>query len=373
MKKKAFLVGFILLLLIAIPATVFLVQRQQELRSRAEPATTVSFEPATKTVAIDETFSLNVLMDTGANSLSNAEIHLTFDPAKLQATEIKPGSFMPHRLVDSTPNNTTGRASIFVDTLSEGAGPDSVPFTKKSNGPKPVVVITFKAKAETGATPTNVGFAPETKAFGETAGTLEPTSVILTPSLSNVARITITAVIATPTPTVGPGTPTPTPGPNKTPVCNSLTASPTQGPAPLTVTLTANASDQNNDIVSALFTFGDGQTQTVDKNIGLSGSIQVSHVYQSAGNVTAQAIVRDRDGATSTACTAALTILATGTPTPTGIGGPQPTATPTPTGGTATPTAIPTIPVTGDITPTNILTLAGVALVIIGAVLLFAL
>lgn len=367
MRKKAFVIGFLLLLLIAIPVTVFLVQRQQELRSRAEPATTITFDPTSKSVKTNDSFSVNVVMDTAVNSVATAEIYITFDAGKLNVIELKPGSFMPHALVEPTFDNNSGTGFIAVDTLSADASPSDVPFTKRSDGPKPVAVITFKAKAETGSTPTTVGFSQQTKAFGETSGTLEPTSLILTSSLANVSKITISAVVTT--------TPTPTPGiigTNKPPVCNSLTASPATGSAPLTVTLTANASDQDNDILSALFTFGDGQTQTVDKNIGQTGSIQVSHVYQNVGSASTQAIVRDRDGAVSTACANTITVAA-GTITP-GVGGAvTPTPTPLAAGSTATPTAVPTIPVTGDITPTTLLTIAGAALVVIGAILFFAL
>lgn len=362
MKKKAFLVGFIILLLVAIPVTLFLVQKQQELRTRAEPATTITFDPTTTTVGINDTFNLNVVLNTGPNSVSTAEIHLTFDPAKLEATRIVAGSFMPHAIVESTPDNTAGRAFIAVDTLGAGAGTSDVPFTKQSTGPQPVAVITFKAKAETGTAPTQIGFSQETKAFGETSGTLEPTSVIITSSLSNTARVTIGAAGPTPTPTRGPI------GQNKPPTCNSLTAAPASGTAPLSVTLTANGSDQDNDILAALFTFGDGQTQNVDKNIGQTGSIQVTHVYPNTGSIAAQAVMRDRDGAVSAACTTTIAIgvaTASATPTPR-IGGGQ----------TATPTAAPTtasIPVTGDITPTTIFAIAGTAFVVIGTLLFFAL
>lgn len=372
MNKKAFLVGFIILLLVAIPATLFLVQKQQELRTRAEPATTIAFDPTTTTVGVNDTFTVNVAINTGANSVSTAEIHLTFDPAKLEATRIVAGSFMPHAIVESTPDNTAGRAFIAVDTLGAGAGNTDVPFTKQSSGPQPVAVITFRAKAETGTTGTQVGFGQETKAFGETSGTLEPTSVITTSSLSNTARVTIGAAGLTPTPTTGAGTPTPTrtTGQNKPPTCNSLTAAPASGNAPLAVTLTANGSDQDNDILAALFTFGDGQTQNVDKNIGQTGSIQITHVYPNAGSIAAQAVMRDRDGVVSATCTTTIAIgvaTASATPTP-GIGGGQ-TATPS---STIAPTTAP-IPVTGDITPITIFTIAGTALVVIGAILLFAL
>lgn len=365
MKKKAFLIGFLVLLLAAIPATVFLVQRQQEIRSRAAPASTIAFDPATKQARVNDAFNLNITLDTGVNRVATAEISLTFDPQKLTVTKLEPGSFMPHQLAEPVIDNTVGTAFIAIDTLSSGASSTDVPLTKQSQGSQPIAVVTLRAKAETGATPTQVGFSQATKAFGETAGTLEPTSLILTSTLGNVARITITAVSTTPTPTGGV-TPSPTPtgaaGVNRLPVCNSLNLAPATGPAPLTVTLTANASDQDNDIVSTLFTFGDGQTQNVDKNIGLSGSFQVTHIYQNAGTLTPQAIVKDRDGGTSSACTANLTVS--------GIGGATPSATPK--AGTS-PTPVPTIPVTGDITPTTIFAVAGAALVILGAILFFAL
>lgn len=368
--KRALLIGSILILLIAIPVGVYLVRRQQELRLRAAPATTISFEPATKTVRVDETFSLNVMLDTGVNSAATAEVHIGFDVTKLTATEIRAGSFMPHALVTSTPDNTQGRAFIAVDTLPADASSESVPRTKRSDGPKPIAVVTFKGKVETGASPSQVRFLPETTAFGETAGTLEPTNLILSASLANAARITVSAQTVGPTPT-----PTGAAPQNRPPSCNSLTAVPATGRTPLTVTLTANASDQDNDVVSALFTFGDGQTQTVDKNVGRSGSIQVSHVYQSIGNLTAQAIVRDNNGAVSAACTTTVSITSgTGgaAATPSGTSdvpsaGGQPIATATPISTTQK------IPVTSDIEPTKVLSIVGGVLLLIGTLLFFAL
>lgn len=378
MRKKFFLVGFILLLLVAVPVTVFLVQREQKIRIGAAPTTTLSFDMPTRSVNVNETFALNILMNTQTNSVGNAEIHIKFDPDKLTALTMQGGTFMPSVIGEAKIDNNAGTASIFVVTPLVGG----VPLTQKSDGPQPVTAINFKAKAETGTTPTTVSFSPETKAFGETGGTLEPTSLIIASSLSNVAQITIGAAAAagttpTPTPTLPPGvtptptptgtttpTPTPTSAPgakNKAPDCNSLTASPDKGNIPLTVTLTANANDQNDDVTSATFTFGDGQTQTVDKNIGQSGSFQVTHVYQNTGTIKPQAIVKDINGAASDACTDTLTIAAAGTTT----GGEVATA--------ATPTPVAAIPTTADFTPTAALTLGGSALLILGVLLLFVL
>lgn len=370
MRKKFFLIGFILLLLIAIPVTVFLVQRQQEIRGRAAPTTTLSFDLPTRSVNVNETFALNIIMDTQTNSVGNAEIHLTFDPIKLTALTMQGGTFMPRIIGEPKIDNNAGTASIFVVTPLVGG----IPITQKSDGPQPVAAINFSAKAETGTTPTTVSFSPETKAYGETGGVLEPTSLIIASSFSNVAQITIGAAVAagvTPTPTPTPTettTPTPTTtARNKAPDCNSLTASPDKGNIPLTVTLTANANDENDDITSATFTFGDGQTQTVDKNIGQSGSYQVTHVYQNTGTIKPQAIVKDINGAASDACIDTITIAAAGaTPTVAAAGGGVAQATPT-------PIPVAAIPTTADITPTAALTLGGAALLILGSLLFFVL
>ncbi len=43
--RKIFLFGFIAVLLIGIPVTLYLVQRQQETRTRAEKSTNLTFTP----------------------------------------------------------------------------------------------------------------------------------------------------------------------------------------------------------------------------------------------------------------------------------------------------------------------------------------
>lgn len=247
MKKKALIIGFVLLLLITIPASVFLVQRQQQLRIKAAPSTTLSFTPPAQSVNVGDTFSLSIMMDTGENSVATAQVRVTFDPAKLTATEIKPGSFMPHALSQTTPDNTAGTAFIVVDTLGADSSPDSIPMTKKSIGAVPVAVITFKAKADTAGAATSVGFGQDTKAIGETSGALEDTSLILSSALSKTARITVTGAVATPTPTTVL-TPTPTAGLTATPT-------PTTGPK-LTVTPVATVPVTGDIAPTSMFAIG---------------------------------------------------------------------------------------------------------------------
>ncbi|MEN3332501.1 MAG: hypothetical protein V7641_1866 [Blastocatellia bacterium] len=72
----------------------------------------------------------------------------------------------------------------------------------------------------------------------------------------------------------------------------SVAATPVSGTAPLNVTFASNATDADGSIVSYNWNFGDGQTA--------SGPAP-SHLYQSAGNFTAQLLVTDNGGATAVA------------------------------------------------------------------------
>ena len=78
---------------------------------------------------------------------------------------------------------------------------------------------------------------------------------------------------------------------NQPPQVN-ITASTTSGIAPVTVGLTANASDPDGSIVAYQWDFGDGQTSTL---------AVTSHIYQTPGAFTAQVTVTDNLGATANA------------------------------------------------------------------------
>ena len=78
-----------------------------------------------------------------------------------------------------------------------------------------------------------------------------------------------------------------------------MTASPTSGPAPLTVNFNGSgSSDPDGDALTWLWTFGDGQTAT-------TSVATTSHPY-TAGNYTASLTVRDSKGATSAPVTVAI-------------------------------------------------------------------
>jgi len=154
---------------------------------------------------------------------------------------------------------------------------------------------------------------------------------------------------ATPTPTTGVSiptvtqTPAPTQKPNELPNCTGLSASPTSGTVPLTVSFTGNGTDRDGKIISFEFTFGDGakETKEIERVYAKDNeSVTVAHTYDKAGSYWASLRVRDNNdewSGTPDACRVKIEVEAK-------IGG-GPTSTPRPTekpGVTRTPTPIPT-------------------------------
>ncbi len=78
---------------------------------------------------------------------------------------------------------------------------------------------------------------------------------------------------------------------NQPPVAGA-SATPTFGPAPLTVAFTGSGSDPDGTIASYAWAFGDGGTSTQQS---------LSHLYQTTGNYTATLTVTDNNGATGSA------------------------------------------------------------------------
>lgn len=168
---------------------------------------------------------------------------------------------------------------------------------------------------------------------------------IPTPTVTPPPGVTPTDTpIPTPTPTLPPGvtptdTPIPTPTPTtppgtpvqpKAPVCDTLTADRnTTGYAPYALTFTGTAHSDATPITKAVFTFGDGQTQTLTQGgtLGtINASVPVSHTYQSIGNYTASVIFYDQNNnntGTTANCQLTMAII---TPPP---GGHNPTIIPT--------------------------------------------
>lgn len=204
MKKIVFVVVAAILLITA-PVIVYFVGNQQDIRSRAAPATTLSFSPSTISAAVDSQFTLNVAINTGTNSVTAVKLVITFDSTKLEATSITNGEFAPK--ITASGVVSSGTASITVAA-------DSTVNPIKGTGT--IAVLRMKGKAGT-TTPVTVKF--DASSFA--SGLSESTNVLTTTGVASVS-ITGSTVVPTPTPTTANSsntliTPTPTAIPTPTP------------------------------------------------------------------------------------------------------------------------------------------------------------
>jgi len=359
--KKLILIGFIVVLLIAIPLTIFILQQQQQTQTQAEQATTLSFEPestATNPVqaGLGQKVSLDVIVDPGVNQnlVSFVRLEIQYDPSKLTPIET---SAETKPFEENTAALTLLEGPVITDgvisaTLSVGVDPTKVIQTRTR-----IATLNFTATEITGDVPTEVVFSTNSQVLSAgasdqanenvLAGSIpayiaiaesgEPTappsgepSVTITPVEEEV---TITSTpsptgtsSATPSPTVSDGTGQ---GTNQAPICEALTSSTTSGVAPFTTTLNVLGSDPDGTVDKATFSFGDGQVQNITEGGGLTTSsvdLPVSHTYTSAGNYQASVVLTDNNGGVSGSdCTIDITVTDS---SGSGSGGTNPTATP---------------------------------------------
>lgn len=392
--KKLILIGFIVVLLVAIPLTIFLLQQQQDTRTQAEQATTLSFEPTSSQASpisaqTGGDVSLDVVVDPGVNQnlVSFVRLEIQYDPSKLAPVEETEGlkPFQENTAALSLLEGPVMTPGSITATLSVGVDPTKVIQTKTT-----IATLNFTAIEATGEIPTEVTFttssqvlsagtgdeanenvlASRVPAFVSISG--EETSPSITPEVpvegeeetptpSIVAEISpIASESVTPTVTGTTGSSN-----NVAPICEGLNAAgATTGVAPFTITLNALGSDSDGTISRATFSFGDGQVQAVTTGGGLGTSaadVSVTHTYETAGDYQASVVFTDSLGGVSSG-TCTLNITAT-----TAATGETETA--------ASPTPIPDSTLL-DTGPEDLFTIAGVAtsvLVVLGALIFFAL
>lgn len=186
--KKVFVILAGLLLIGILPVGIYLVGQRQELKSKAAPATTLAVTPATVAKKAGDTFTMEITIDTGENQVVAAELHVTFDPTKLEAQSINNGTLFTNILASGTVES--GAASITV-----GAANAKEPV----KGAGTVAIIRFKAAAKTDS-PTAVKLAQNTFVGGLGEGAVN-VLVGTTPATVTITEDVQTAS-PTPTPTV---------------------------------------------------------------------------------------------------------------------------------------------------------------------------
>jgi len=317
--KKIFLLGFIIVILIAIPFSVYLAQKRQNITSKATASTTLSFEPVLATAKVGDTVTLNVMLNPGtgtsANQVSFVKLSINFDPAKF--TTLPADSLMPNTSGNTLTNvidtaqydNTVGTAKI---SLSIGADPANAVKTKTK-----IAILKLKATAATAPTNPNITFDfANTQVLSIDNGSQTSDNVLLSTTVP--ATVTVTA-IATPSPT--PTTLAPPPGSggglppsSLAPVCSGLEVNGlTNGTAPYPLTFTATGNAVSGTIAKISFNFGDStEDLTTGGGIGTSTvSGQLSHTYNTPGIYTAYAILTDNSNNLSVqqdSCTKTITI-----------------------------------------------------------------
>lgn len=183
MKKILLLVGSVLLLL-AVPISVYFIGQRQDVRKKAAPATTLSLLPSSISKKVGDKISLEVAIDTGDNQVMVAEVHLVYDPLKLEAQTITNGSAFPNILTSGVVDR--GTASITV-----GAPDQNHPV----KGTGTVAVVTFITLDATDA-PVSIKFASNTIVSGLRENTVNvlvgtsPASVVITKDPNTTVSIT---------------------------------------------------------------------------------------------------------------------------------------------------------------------------------------
>lgn len=214
MDKKTISILVTTLILAAIPLTVYLGQQRQQTVSEAAPATVLSVSPEAVTKEVGDTFTIEITINTGENSVVGVDLDLSFNSSVLECLTISPGGFFddPDELAKNI-DNQTGEIIYSLSSFApkQGAGIlASIEFEATTAG---VSTLIF----DSGTSVAGVG---EDEALQNTVP----------------GSITVTGGDASPTPT-----PTPTPpgqggpGPTSTPTPTPTTSA-SGGPTPTPTT-----------------------------------------------------------------------------------------------------------------------------------------
>jgi len=386
--KKILVIAVILILLIAIPLTLYLLSQQQELRSHAQAASTLSFTPDSSPstpiqAGVGDPIDLDLYVDPGTNLVSIVRLEVQYDDTKLTTATGSGGEAFEKNALDFP---SVREGPIYLDgkmqiTLSIGSD-----LTKPIKARTKIGTLHLMALAKTD-TPTQVLYSTQSQVLSlagpDTGSSDQAGENVLSATTPAIINIADTEPSVTPDPTEEPTSePTPTDAPsptleptalptnvvNQPPVCTTLTANPSEGTAPLNVTFTASGTDTDGQITKFAFNFGDGNLSTVTTDTQTSSnSATAEHTYPDGGTFTASAVLTDdKEGSSTNECSQVITIAG-------------PTATPSATEAlTATPEASLDTPTPTLASPGPGATIIGLGaffsvLSVIGAILFFAL
>lgn len=342
--KKLLLFGTLVLLLVAIPLTVYVSQQQQQTQSNAQKSTRLCFSATAGSTACatgpiskkaGEAFDLDVILDPGTNQVSTVRLNITYDPTRIATTgaAITPNAQAVSPLINPTYANGSLIARYGIVLSSVG-----VDVSKTISATTKIATVHFKALDTAPAGNAVINFGT-TLVLSSNPQDGQDEDV-----LSSADQLTITVSGAS-----APATAT-----AKAPVCTTLNVDRAiTGAAPYSLTFTVNGTDEDGTINSVTYDFGDGPVQTISTGGGLGTktvSLSTAHTYNNAGTFKASVILTDNTNAVSVAsATCAQTI----TVTPKSL-------SPTAPGGTGSENATPTTAIATPTTqvPTPFVTIA---------------
>ncbi|MBU2632482.1 hypothetical protein KKG52_02090 [Patescibacteria group bacterium] len=332
--KKLLLLGFIVVMLLAIPVTIYLVQKQQETRTRAEAATVISLTPAATSSTVGAEITLDISADPGTNQLNWIRLVINYDETKVStaAAGLEPNAALFPRITG--PTYEPGKITV---ELATGMSPENIIQTKTT-----IATLHLTALQPTDGVVTNVTFGrgveetearsvAETDLPGGTEDVLQSAipAAITIEGVVETTTTTIPEVTTTTSTTTTSTTTTTTTIPeviNELPVCTDFSSDISNGSAPLTVTFSAEGTDSDGSITKVTFNFGDSSVQDITQTTGIGTgtvSAQIAHTYNNGGTFTSTAVITDDASEQSDPSTCSLTIDVEGTP--------EVTNTPTPT------------------------------------------
>lgn len=208
-KKRILLIIFLGLLLISIPLILFVSRQKQEVRSRANISTTLSFTPASAPSSpiqkkIGDSFPVDIMVDPGNNLVSFVRLQVKFDPSKIALTNT--GAFTPN--ISAFPVTIEGPVTT-NDTLAVSVSIGSDP-TKAIQKITKLGTLNFKAIGATSGQPTQITYTALTQALSAAATDQAAENIL---SSTTPAYITVNHEV---NPSITSG-PTATPGASTTP------------------------------------------------------------------------------------------------------------------------------------------------------------
>ncbi len=148
-KKKTLAILGAILAIVGLIITIFLVQKVQEIRSRAEKATTLTLTPPTQNVNPGEDAKLDVTINPGVNQVNFVKFTIKFDPTKFDPslTVFNVDSNSPLKpLGDSSFTSYTKDGEV---TFTIGVGSDPTKVVKQTTK-LGTVLLPAKDSAEAG-------------------------------------------------------------------------------------------------------------------------------------------------------------------------------------------------------------------------------